>query len=47
MFNHGTTECERWGFEYLEVPVACECYLSKVKIKIMIFLIILKSVLFG
>uniref|UniRef100_A0A1I8C146 Beta-galactosidase n=1 Tax=Meloidogyne hapla TaxID=6305 RepID=A0A1I8C146_MELHA len=29
MFNYGTSECERWGFEYLEVPVACECYLSK------------------
>jgi len=21
--------CEKWVFEYLDVPVACECYLSK------------------
>ncbi|KAL3083046.1 hypothetical protein niasHS_010848 [Heterodera schachtii] len=30
MRNRGIgEECEQWGFEYIEVPVACECYLSK------------------
>ncbi|KAI1719682.1 hypothetical protein Ddc_08903 [Ditylenchus destructor] len=29
MRNKGDKECEDWVFEYLDVPVACECYLSK------------------
>lgn len=30
MRNRGTVDCEQWAFEYIQVPVACECYLSKV-----------------
>uniref|UniRef100_A0AC34FH68 Uncharacterized protein n=1 Tax=Panagrolaimus sp. ES5 TaxID=591445 RepID=A0AC34FH68_9BILA len=29
MRNKGTRECEEWIFEYLDVPIACECFLSK------------------
>uniref|UniRef100_A0A915E625 Spaetzle domain-containing protein n=1 Tax=Ditylenchus dipsaci TaxID=166011 RepID=A0A915E625_9BILA len=29
MRNKGDEECEEWIFEYLDVPVACECYLRK------------------
>uniref|UniRef100_A0A914WB27 Uncharacterized protein n=1 Tax=Plectus sambesii TaxID=2011161 RepID=A0A914WB27_9BILA len=29
MRNIGTAECQDWVYEYLDVPIACECYLSK------------------
>uniref|UniRef100_A0A914HH27 Uncharacterized protein n=1 Tax=Globodera rostochiensis TaxID=31243 RepID=A0A914HH27_GLORO len=30
MRNRGmASDCEHWVYEYIEVPVACECYLSK------------------
>uniref|UniRef100_A0A914BVX3 Uncharacterized protein n=1 Tax=Acrobeloides nanus TaxID=290746 RepID=A0A914BVX3_9BILA len=29
MRNKGTKECEEWVYEYIDVPIACECFLSK------------------
>ncbi|VDD96598.1 unnamed protein product [Enterobius vermicularis] len=27
--NQGTPKCEQWMYEYIDVPIACECYLDK------------------
>lgn len=29
MRNKGTKECEEWVFEYIDIPIACECFLNK------------------
>ncbi|CAD5226257.1 unnamed protein product [Bursaphelenchus okinawaensis] len=29
MHNRGTKDCEDWEFVYIDIPVACECFLSK------------------
>ncbi|CAD5229896.1 unnamed protein product [Bursaphelenchus xylophilus] len=29
MHNRGTKDCEEWEFVYIDIPVACECFLSK------------------